>query len=201
MAKADVEELVIAWLNSIVGTGWVAYGDKPKTVPSQFITVDRTGGPRESMVLDRAEILIEVYCKTSRKTAKDKANDIADRIVELEIYSNDITHASINSVVHLDDILISNTLKNTTLVKRITKLQHNNALNKDFQHFKKAFNHINGNTKYKSDKFSLRIEDEKVIIADDKIRFEIFLYLCDSGVVEDIVNNLPFLIKDKESLK
>lgn len=105
MAKADVEELVVAWLNSIVGTGWSASGDKPATPPAQFILVDRTGGPREAMVLDRAEILIEVYCKTSRKIAKDKANDIADRIIELEAYSNDITHASINSVVNLDDTL------------------------------------------------------------------------------------------------
>ncbi|TVP41910.1 hypothetical protein NARC_10316 [Candidatus Nitrosocosmicus arcticus] len=47
----------------------------------------------------------------------------------------------------------------------------------------------------------MHIEGEKVIIADDKIKFETFLYLCDSGVVEDIVNNMPFLIKDKESLK
>jgi hypothetical protein len=105
MAKADVEELVIAWLNTIVGTGWSAHGDKPKSTPEQYITVDRTGGPRESMVLDRAEILIEVYCKASRKTAKDKANDIADRIIELEAYSNNITHASVNSVVNLDDTL------------------------------------------------------------------------------------------------
>ena len=105
MAKADVEELVVAWLNSMVGTGWAASGDTPKTKPNQYITVDRTGGPREAMVLDRAAILIEVYCKTSRATAKDKAINIADRLIELEVYSNDITHASVNSVVHLDDIL------------------------------------------------------------------------------------------------
>lgn len=105
MNKADVEELVISWLNSILATGWSASGDKPKTVPAQFILVDRTGGPRESMVLDRAEILIEVYDKTSRKNAKDVANNIADRIIELEAYSNDITHASVNSIVNLDDTL------------------------------------------------------------------------------------------------
>lgn len=103
MAKADVEEIVIAWLNSIVGTGWAASGNKPKSLPTQFITVDRTGGPREAMVLDRAEILIEVYHKTSRKSAKDKAYDIADRIIELESYSENITHASINSVANLQD--------------------------------------------------------------------------------------------------
>jgi hypothetical protein len=105
MAKVDVEAVVVAWLNSILGTGWAAHGDKPDDAGDQYVLVDRTGGPRESMVLDKAEILIEVYHKTSRNTAKNKANDIADRIVELEAYSADITHASVNSVVNLDDTL------------------------------------------------------------------------------------------------
>lgn len=103
--KADVEELVIAWLSSIVGTGWSASGDKPAQAPEQFIIVDRTGGPREAMVLDRAEILIEVYHKTSRAIAKDKANDIADKIIGLKAYSDDITRAKVNSVVHLADTI------------------------------------------------------------------------------------------------
>lgn len=103
MPKADVEVLVIQWLNSIVGTGWAALGDKPETPGDQYILVDRTGGPREAMVLDRAEILIEVYHKTSRNDAKNKALDIADRIVELEAYNENITHASVNSVINLDD--------------------------------------------------------------------------------------------------
>jgi hypothetical protein len=105
MAKADVEVLVVQWLNSIVGSGWSAHGDKPDSPGNQFILVDRTGGPREAMVLDRAEILIEVYSKNSRNTAKNKAYDIADRIIELEAYNDNITHASINSVVNLDDTI------------------------------------------------------------------------------------------------
>lgn len=105
MAKADVEVLVVSWLNSILGAGWSAHGNKPDPAPTQYVLVDRTGGPREAMVLDRAEILIEVYHKTNRNTAKNKANDIADRIIELESYSDDITHASINSVVNLQDTL------------------------------------------------------------------------------------------------
>lgn len=105
MAKVDVEAVVVAWLNSILGSGWDAYGDKPSSAPAKYVLVDRTGGPRESMVLDKAEILIEVYHKTSRSTAKNVANDIADQIVALEAYSADITHASVNSVVNLDDTL------------------------------------------------------------------------------------------------
>ena len=57
------------------------------------------------MVLDRAEILIEVYHKTSNLTASDMADLIADRIVELEAFEHNITHASVNSVVDLDDLI------------------------------------------------------------------------------------------------
>lgn len=104
---ANIEALVIEWLDSLDGSAnnWAVSGDKPKTPPTQYILVDRTGGPREAMVLDRAEILIEVYHKTSRATASDKANEIADQIVALEAYDDNITHASVNSVVNLDDVV------------------------------------------------------------------------------------------------
>lgn len=106
MDKPDVEELVVSWLNSIVGSlGYSVSGDKPTNGAAQYITVDRTGGPREAMVLDRAEILIEVHNKDSRLAAKNIATLIADRIIELESYSQNITGARINSVVHLDDTL------------------------------------------------------------------------------------------------
>lgn len=105
MGKLDVEETVIAWLNSILETGYSASGDKPNPAPETYVLVDRTGGPREAMVLDRASILIEVYNKTSRKGAKDVANNVADRLPELLIYADDITHAEVNSIVNLDDTL------------------------------------------------------------------------------------------------
>lgn len=100
----NIEVAVINWLESVV-TGWSVSGDKPSTAPEKFILVDRTGGAREAMVLDRAEILIEIYHKSSRITASDKANEIADLIPQLVSYSNDITRAKVNSVVNLDDTL------------------------------------------------------------------------------------------------
>lgn len=106
MEKPNVEALVISWLTGIVGDGWQVFGDKPKVAPEKYILIDRTGGPREAMVLDRAEILIEVYHKESRLEASNKANEIADRITELLSYSDQsITHADINSVVNLGDTL------------------------------------------------------------------------------------------------
>ncbi|WP_438980197.1 hypothetical protein [Polynucleobacter sp.] len=100
-----VEELVIAWLGELSGNDWPVYGDKPQQVPKQFILVDRTGGPREAMVLDRAEILIEVYDKDSRLGASNRASAIADAIVGLEAFNHDITHADVNSLVNLDDTI------------------------------------------------------------------------------------------------
>lgn len=102
----NVETIVIAWLNSLADAAtYPASGDVPDPRPNSFITVDRTGGPREAMVLDKAEILIEVYHKTSRLTASNKANAIADVIIQLEAYSDNITHADINSVVNLPDLI------------------------------------------------------------------------------------------------
>lgn len=105
MSTRNIEVIVIEWLNTILGDGWEASGDKLRQPPAQFVLVDRTGGPRESMVLDRAEILVEVYHKNSRITASDKANEIADKVPQLLAYDPDITHASVNSVVNLQDLI------------------------------------------------------------------------------------------------
>lgn len=102
---ANIEASVITWLNSILTDGWVAYGDKPETIPDKYILVDRTGGPREAMVLDRAEILIEVYHKDSRSAASDQADVIANAVPSLQATADDITKSKVNSVVHLDDTL------------------------------------------------------------------------------------------------
>ena len=100
---ANVEVIVIDWLKTFVGVPVSA--EKAKTPPVSFVLVDRTGGAREAMVLDRAEILIEVYHKNSRLTASELANTIGDKIVELEAVSDNITHADVNSIVSLDDLI------------------------------------------------------------------------------------------------
>lgn len=102
MANVNVEKVVIGWLSA--NAGWPVFGDQPKTRPEQYIIVDRTGGPRESMVLDQAEILIEVYAKDSRLEASDKANEIADIIPQL-VAIEAITRSKVNSVVRLDDTI------------------------------------------------------------------------------------------------
>lgn len=100
---ANVEVIVIDWLKTFVGVPVSA--EKAKTPPVSFVLVDRTGGAREAMVLDRAEILIEVYHKNSRLTASELANKIGDRITELLQVNDNITRADINSIVSLDDLI------------------------------------------------------------------------------------------------
>lgn len=107
MDKPNAEKLVISWLGTLPNiTGdWPISSDKASTPPEYFILVDRTGGARESMVLDMAEILIEVYHKTSRVTASDLANYIADQVPQLPAFAESITGAKVNSVVSLDDLI------------------------------------------------------------------------------------------------
>lgn len=102
---ANLEVLIIDWLKTFVGPDYPVSSEKPKTPPLSFILVDRTGGAREAMVLDRAEILIEVYHKESRLLASDKASVIGDKIPDLAKVADDLTHADVNSIVALDDLI------------------------------------------------------------------------------------------------
>lgn len=104
MANVNIEKVIIAWLSANVGSGWLVFGDQPSPRPEKYLTVDRTGGPRESMVLDKAEILIEVYHKTSRVDASDKAYELADILPNLTTLEP-ITRSKVNSVVKLDDLV------------------------------------------------------------------------------------------------
>lgn len=104
MDKPNVEKLVIGWLEDHDQITWPVHGDMPDPRPETFILVDRTGGPRESMVLDAAELLIEVYHQKSREMASDEANKIADLMPELKQFES-ITRAKVNSVIKLDDTI------------------------------------------------------------------------------------------------
>lgn len=98
----NIEAIVIAWLREVV-PGYPASSDVPKTLPTQFILVRRTGGNRVAMVGDNSEVLIEVYDKDSRADCSEIANYIADHIVQLREGYENITRAEVNSNISLDD--------------------------------------------------------------------------------------------------
>ena len=104
MDKPNVEKLVIGWLDDHAQITWPVHGDMPDPRPEAFLIVDRTGGAREAMVLDRAEILIEVYHQKSREMASDEAYKIGDLIPEL-LNIESITNATVNSIIKLDDTI------------------------------------------------------------------------------------------------
>ena len=104
MSSENVESIVISWLRELV-PGYPASSDTPKTLPKQFILVRRTGGNRVAMVGDNAEILIEVYDKSSRADCSEIASFIADHITQLREDNENITQATVNSNISLDDTI------------------------------------------------------------------------------------------------
>lgn len=100
--KENLEAVVISWLRDLV-PGYPASSDTPKKLPARFILVERTGGAREAMLGDNAEILIEVYDKESQYDCSEIAMFIGDHIYDLCVENENITHASVNSTIHLDD--------------------------------------------------------------------------------------------------
>lgn len=102
MSSENVEAIVISWLRDLV-PGYPASSDTPKTLPKRFILVRRTGGNRVAMVGDNAEVLIEVYDKSSRVDCSEIANFIADHITQLREENENITQATVNSNISLDD--------------------------------------------------------------------------------------------------
>lgn len=102
--KENLEAMVISWLRDLV-PGYPASSQTPKNLPSRFILVERTGGNREAMLGDNAEILIEIYDKDSQYDCSEIAMFISDHIMDLCVEYENITHAEVNSCIHLDDTL------------------------------------------------------------------------------------------------
>lgn len=99
----NVEVAVIKFLKS--QTNWTVAGEVPADNPAKFITVERTGGAREAMVLDMAEVMISVYHKTSKLECANQTDEIADVIPGLLEDYADITRAKVNSVIQADDTI------------------------------------------------------------------------------------------------
>lgn len=102
MNNASIIAIIVAWLNEIV-PGYPASTKIPKTLPKRFSIVERGGGERRRMVLDMADIVIDVYDKESEVDCSAIADFIADKIPTLVEESEDITHADVQNVFQLND--------------------------------------------------------------------------------------------------
>jgi hypothetical protein len=70
MQSLNIEAALIAWLG--VRCEVPVSADVPAKRPPAFITVERTGGPRENVVVDRPAIAIQCWAET-----RDKALQLA----------------------------------------------------------------------------------------------------------------------------
>lgn len=97
----NAEIIFINWLAEKID--WQVSGDMLERTPEKFIIVDRTGGTRENCIMDSAELLVEVYHKTSRVECSEMSQHIADIIPEI-LELEPVAHAKINSIIKLDDL-------------------------------------------------------------------------------------------------
>jgi len=100
-----IESILISWLNTNV-EGWEAFGDIPEEKPEKFIVVERTGGSVNSVRIERPEITISFYHKTSSSVAAEVAlaTDIKLRAEIIE--QPNISKVERNSLVRLDDLIV-----------------------------------------------------------------------------------------------
>ena len=102
MNNESIIAFVISWLGDLV-PGYPASTKIPKDMPDRCITVERGGGERRAMVLDMADIVIDVYDKDSEVDCSAIADFIADKVPDLVKESDNITHADVQNVFQLND--------------------------------------------------------------------------------------------------
>lgn len=102
MNNESILAMVIAWLGELV-PGYPAATKVPTDLPDKFITVERGGGERRAMVLDMADLVIDVYDKESEVDCSAIADFIADKIPSLVEESDNITHADVQNVFQIND--------------------------------------------------------------------------------------------------
>lgn len=102
----NIEETVIAWLNANLPEGWKASGDVPEDKPEKFVVVERTGGPVDVVRLERPELTIGYFHKTSASEAGDVALAMDIKIRAEITKVNNISRVQRMSLVRLDDLVI-----------------------------------------------------------------------------------------------
>lgn len=63
----DIEATIIAYLKN---AGYAAYADVPNPRPETFVTVERTGGGLDSLVIDRPTVAVQSWANTRLEASK-----------------------------------------------------------------------------------------------------------------------------------
>lgn len=96
----DVERLIA---DALISAGYSAYYDVPADRPSQFVTVQQTGGDVEAQFLARPEVAVDCWDVTRRDAALF-ASDVADVIAALKDDDPDVFGVDIQTEYRDDDI-------------------------------------------------------------------------------------------------
>lgn len=94
--------ILIDWANDTI-PDYPASNLIPDDLPDRFMTIERGGGERRAMVLDVADIVIDVYDKESAVDCAEIADYIADHIPDLLAVNDNITLAKVDNVFPLND--------------------------------------------------------------------------------------------------
>ena len=98
----DAERTLVDYLNG-AGVGATAYYDVPSDRPASFLVVERTGGPRTDIVVERP--MLDVQCwATERRDAALLADAVADALRAMPDEVPGCFHAGITSTYRDTDL-------------------------------------------------------------------------------------------------
>ena len=98
----DAERTLVDYLNG-AGIGAAAYYDVPADRPSSFVVVERTGGPRSDIVVERPMLDVQCWAE-SRRDAALLADAVADALRAMPDAVADCFHVSITSTYRDTDL-------------------------------------------------------------------------------------------------
>lgn len=78
----NIEKAIIKYLGSVM-PDTVVCGDVPNPRPKKLVTVERTGGSADSIVLDRPQLAVQCWAET-RVEAADLAYEVDSLIAEID---------------------------------------------------------------------------------------------------------------------
>lgn len=97
----NAETLVVSYLNGIDGFVPEAFQDVPDDRPPAFITVERTGGPRDTF-RDLPVLAVQCWDQT-RYLASALAAEVADHLEQMRFHPQ-VARVEINSLYNFPDL-------------------------------------------------------------------------------------------------
>lgn len=98
----DAERLLVLYLNER-GVGATAYYDVPRTRPESFVVVERTGGGRSDIVVERPTLDVQCWAR-SRESAASLASDVTAALSAMPRSVPECFHASVASTFRDRDL-------------------------------------------------------------------------------------------------